>query len=119
MKKIIFLIFTFTLMGQIYASSRVIRDNRLDDLGVTPALGRGYSIATNTYQSLCMDKVVVTTPSYNFKYNFVEIEKDWETKLETSLDTSKSMRYLFLKANVNVHSEGTAENKYHYHYMMP
>ncbi len=100
------------------ADSRVIRDNRLKDLGITPALGRGYSVATNTYQSLCMDKVVTTKPSYNFRYTFHEIEKDWEKTHSTAIDSSTSLSFLFLKANVTTHLDTSSTQKNHIHYMM-
>src|SRR5687767_9013244 len=48
----------------------IIRDEMLQDTAITPTLGRGYSIATNTYQSTCLVDVVSTTPSYDFDYTF-------------------------------------------------
>ncbi len=54
------------------AGPTVIRDERVTDLSVTPVLGRGYSIATNTYQSACLKEVVITEPSYDFKFDFHE-----------------------------------------------
>jgi len=56
------------------AGPTIIRDNRITDLSITPVLGRGYSIGTNTFQSSCMQNVVVTEPSYDMKYSFTQIE---------------------------------------------
>ena len=86
------------------ASSRVIRDNRLSDLGVSPVLGRGYSVATNTYQSTCMGEVENKSP-YDLKYRFIEIERNWERSYKTLFESKNSFRYLFLKGNVKVFSE--------------
>lgn len=49
------------------AGPTIIRDQMVQDLNVTPVLGRGYSIATNTMQSTCLTDVVLTDPSYNFQ----------------------------------------------------
>jgi hypothetical protein len=76
------------LGGLVLASARpagagpvVIRDALVSDTGITPVLGRGYSIATNTYQSICLVDAPKTKPSYNFVYNFAEIDSNGtETK---------------------------------------
>ncbi len=62
-------------VGGSYARPTVIKDDRIRDLASTPVLGRGYSIATNTYQSTCLTNVVVTEPSYDFTYIFKSIER--------------------------------------------
>ena len=105
------------LSSSAFASSRVIRDNRLNDLGVSPVLGRGYSVATNTYQSTCMGEVETTQPSYDLKYRYLEIEQDWESSYTRSFETKNSFKFLFLKTNVNLFTEVSGENTYHYHYI--
>ncbi|MCP4294720.1 MAG: hypothetical protein GY786_03855 [Proteobacteria bacterium] len=57
------------------AGATIIHDNRVTDLSTTPALGRGYSIATNTFQSSCMKNVITTEPFYDMKYSFEQIEE--------------------------------------------
>lgn len=99
------------------ASSRVIRDNRLSDLAVTPNLGRGYSIATNTFQSLCFSEIETTTPSYNMRYRFVDIERDWEQSFEGKFDTESNFQFLFLKSNINTHTEVINNTTLHHHYI--
>ena len=59
---------------QLFAGPTIIRDNRVTDLSTTPVLGRGYSIGTNTFQSTCMQNVIITEPSYDMKYSFTQIE---------------------------------------------
>lgn len=105
------------LSSSVFASSRVIRDNRLNDLGISPVLGRGYSIATNTYQSTCMGQVKTTQPSYDLKYRYLEIEQDWESQYTKSFETKNTFKFLFLKTNVNLFTEVSGENTYHYHYI--
>lgn len=87
--RILFLILLFSLLI-IYtltdAGPTVIRDNRVRDLSVTPVLGRGYTISTNTFQSTCLKDVKRTKPSYDFTYNFKEL-KSLDTGI--TVDTSK------------------------------
>jgi hypothetical protein len=75
-----------------FAGPTVIRDELVQDTAVTPTLGRGYSIATNTYQSMCLIDVVGTEPSYNFLYEFQDLTaKDVESGTFTAgIDGRKS-----------------------------
>ena len=50
----------------------VISDNRVKNLDITPVLGRGYSIMTNSFQSTCLMVDEVTTPSFNYDCEFHE-----------------------------------------------
>ncbi len=52
----------------------IIRDNRVTDIGTTPVLGRGYTMSTNTFQSICLRNVTITEPSYDFTYRFEEMQ---------------------------------------------
>lgn len=71
---IILITFFFFSAGQIISAGPVIiRDNRIHDIALTPVLGRGYTIATNTFQSRCIKNVVMTSPSYDFTYKFRSI----------------------------------------------
>jgi hypothetical protein len=79
-------IFTFLSVTCIFASPTIIRDSRVSDTAVTPVLGRGYSIGTNTYQSTCMENVVITEPSYDFTYSFESMEDKVTTT--TTTDTT-------------------------------
>ena len=90
--KLLFVIIVFSLLI-IYnltdAGPTVIRDNRVRDLSVTPVLGRGYTISTNTFQSTCLKDVKRTKPSYDFTYNFQEL-KSLDTGI--TVDTSKLIK---------------------------
>ena len=44
----------------------VIADDRVRSLDISPVLGRGYSIMTNTYQSTCLVVDDTTVPSFNY-----------------------------------------------------
>ncbi len=79
----------------LIAGPTIIRDNRIFDLAATPALGRGYSLSTNTFQSTCMKDVKITEPSYDFDYTFESMERESSTQRKRtvggSLDVSHSM----------------------------
>ncbi|MCP4134683.1 MAG: hypothetical protein GY754_27155 [bacterium] len=70
------------------AGPTIIRDNRIYDLAATPALGRGYSISTNTFQSTCMKNVKITEPSYDFDYTFESIEDMRSTRQSSTVSGS-------------------------------
>ena len=101
------------------AGPTVIRDSRIHDTALTPALGRGYSIGTNTFQSLCMDGVVRTTPSYNFYYRFEEMEADGKTTSKQKFKASGGGGNSFgglnitMSGSVGRESEETSEFKAH------
>ena len=60
-----------SLLPSVTTSPYVISDDRVRSLDITPVLGRGYSIMTNSFQSTCLDVKNTTVPSYNYdcKYN--------------------------------------------------
>ena len=60
---------------QLVAGPNIIRDDRVTDIGATPALGRGYTLSTNTFQSMCLKEVQITDPSYDFTYRFIDVSK--------------------------------------------
>lgn len=111
-------IFFCTLFSSnLFGGSRVIKDNRLSDLSIPPHLGRGYSIASNTYQSICMDKIVATKPSYNLKYFYQEIEQSWEDSFKTKVNHESNFCYLFLKSNVDFTLEQSGNTTLHQHHI--
>ena len=55
----------FALPG-VKSSPYVISDDRVRSLDVSPVLGRGYSIMTNSFQSTCLLVDETTIPSYNY-----------------------------------------------------
>lgn len=70
--------FFFIIISAVNVSAGpvVIRDNRVTDIGTTPVLGRGYTMSTNTFQSICLKDVKLTEPSYDFTYRFEEMQSD-------------------------------------------
>ena len=69
------LIITFLLVV-IESAPYVISDDRVRSLDITPSLGRGYSIMTNSFQSTCLMVEQTTVPSYNYDCECYETQMD-------------------------------------------
>lgn len=98
--KLIIVFFILFVYG-LFPGPTVIRDARITDLATTPALGRGYSISTGTFQSLCLQNVVNTKPSYNLRYLFEQIDENGNTEKTSKVDGkfSFSFRYFGFKGS--------------------
>ena len=93
MKMYRFLISLFiVLFSTVYVSAgpTIIRDGRITDTAMTPVLGRGYSVGTNTFQSTCMQDVVTTEPSYDLVYTFRSMESSYTTDSTKARQTSST-----------------------------
>ena len=55
-----------TFLPGAHSSTYILSDDRVRSLDAIPALGRGYSIMTNSFQSTCLDIDVTSVPSYNY-----------------------------------------------------
>ena len=53
-------------ISAVAGSPFTISDDRVRNMDITPVLGRGYSIMTNTYQSTCLVVDQTTVPTYNY-----------------------------------------------------
>lgn len=58
--------------GVATASPTVIEDERVRSLSVTPVLGRGYSLLTNTFHSICLNTEAPTESTYNYDCKFTK-----------------------------------------------
>lgn len=85
------------------ASPYVISDDRARSLDITPVLGRGYSIGTNSYQSTCLIVNEVTTPSYNYDYEFTDFSKKTEGSQEAEYGAKLNLNFAYyaIKAKVD------------------
>mmetsp|Transcript_21600 Transcript_21600/g.49098 ORF Transcript_21600/g.49098 Transcript_21600/m.49098 type:complete len:566 (+) Transcript_21600:379-2076(+) len=78
-KVTVFLLSAFTV-----DSWNLISDARVTNKDVTPVLGRGYSIATGEFHSICLMVNAITDPTSDYHYDFFSIEPS------VSLDASYS-----------------------------
>jgi hypothetical protein len=113
---------TTAFVGTASAGPTVLRDDQLRDLAVTPVLGRGYSIATNTFQSICMADIAKTKPSYNFRYKFEQIESDGKRKSDTQVGGSVEYSGGWFGIHTDVKVSGSTQiiegRTYHNHYIL-
>ncbi len=92
MKTILFSFCTILITSVIFAGPTIIQDNRITNIAATPVLGRGYSIATNTFQSTCLTGIKITEPSYDFTYTFNSLEKESDMSSIDTKSFSKEFR---------------------------
>jgi len=75
----VFIILTLIIFQNVHpsdAGSLIIRDSRINDPAITPALGRGYNLASNSFKPVCMINIISAEPLYDFRYDFESIETD-------------------------------------------
>ena len=98
----------------LIAGPTIVRDNRVTDLAITPVLGRGYSIGTNTYQSICLKDVRLTEPSYDMQYRFEESTVERETKETRAREELKksSLKYSWEQRKSGGWGGGSSYSKY-------
>ncbi len=97
MKKIttvLFIAFTLFLGSVLLSGPVILRDDRVKDISLTPSLGRGYTMATNSFQSICLEKIRLTDPSYDFKYKFQSIEKTGGAEGNRVKESLKNIDYI-------------------------
>lgn len=113
---------TTALVAPAGAGPTVLRDDQLKDLAVTPVLGRGYSLATNTFQSICLTEFPRTKASYDFRYKFEQIEADGSRKSDTTVGGSAEYRGGGFGFRVNIKVSGSTQiidgKTYHSHHML-
>ncbi|MCP4135890.1 MAG: hypothetical protein GY754_33285 [bacterium] len=102
------IVLTLVFFIQLFAGPTIIRDNRIRDTAMTPVLGRGYTISTNTLQSLCMLDVQITEPSYDFQYKFEEIETSKTDTVKTRTHVDAEVQHAM--ATVTVDTTATTDS---------
>jgi hypothetical protein len=100
------------------AGPSVIRDERLADLAVTPALGRGYAPATNEMYSVCFEQVVTTKASFDFDYSLEELESEDSTTYTRRTSFRATEVAEFLRANTRQRTLGSGESRRYVHYLL-
>ena len=96
----------------------VIRDNRATDVGLTPALGRGYSMSANTFQGTCIADLQTTEASFDLDYLFEEIEstEKLDTEVTRNLDTAEA--YDFISRHTSEKSTVKENRTFYNHYIL-
>jgi len=112
------LILGFLFVAPLFAAPTLIRDNRVKDIGLTPVLGRGYSMATNTFQGTCLGELKTTTASFDFDYKFMDIDTkdDISEKGEGVAESAEA--FDFLRRVTKKSQTIINKRKYFYHYVV-
>lgn len=100
---------TLSFLPVAKGSPYIISDDRVRKLDITPVLGRGYSIMTDTYHSTCLMVEDTTPPSYNYDYKFYEFTSEAEREKSLSGSLSASFSYWGVKAAVSVAGSSTSK----------
>jgi hypothetical protein len=90
-------------------SPYIISDDRVRSLDVTPVLGRGYSIGTNSFQSTCLMVDGTTVPSYNYDYYFTDLTEQTDTESQMAGKVSGSFGYWGIKAELNAETKSSSK----------
>jgi hypothetical protein len=101
----------------LYAGPTIIRDNRIHDLAMTPVLGRGYSIATNSFQSSCMKDIKMTEPSYDFDYTFDSIETDSSSTTSNTFGLGVDLGHLAFQGKLDTKYTSVEGATLYYHHI--
>jgi len=81
----------------INGAAYVISDDRVRSLDITPVLGRGYSIGSNSFQSTCLMVSETTTPSYNYDYTFNDFSGTYDLAADLAATLSDTFGYEGIK----------------------
>jgi len=99
------------------ASPMTIADDRIRDLDVSPVLGRGYSIATNSFQSTCLTVEKTSEPSYNYEYYYTDFTEDTDTESQMTGKVAGSFGYWGIKAEMAASSTSNSKSKTKKHFI--
>ncbi len=100
----------------LIAGPTIIRDARITDIALTPTLGRGYTIVTNTFQSKCLDNVVYTDPSYDFQYKFesLDVSKAQQLSVAASFGLAVPLKAVTLGGGASMQTSTTSSVRKHH-----
>merc|ERR1711957_922831 len=101
------------LLPETEGAAMVISDDRVRSLDISPVLGRGYSIGTNSFQSTCLIVDETTTPSYNYEYKFTDHSRDTASSSEMTYSATRSFSYgkIVQKNKVDYKSDSKSTSK--------
>ncbi len=72
---VILILFFFN--STTFGETKLITDNRIDNLNGFPSIGRGYNLQSNNLQSMCFQSITKTKPTFDLDYDIVEISEDF------------------------------------------
>eukprot|EP00551_Chaetoceros_affinis_P016506 CAMPEP_0203696336 /NCGR_PEP_ID=MMETSP0091-20130426/7567_1 /ASSEMBLY_ACC=CAM_ASM_001089 /TAXON_ID=426623 /ORGANISM="Chaetoceros affinis, Strain CCMP159" /LENGTH=630 /DNA_ID=CAMNT_0050568087 /DNA_START=8 /DNA_END=1900 /DNA_ORIENTATION=+ len=100
---------TVSFLPVAKGSPYMISDDRVRKLDITPVLGRGYSIMTDSYHSTCLMVEDTTPPSYNYDYTFYEFTSQTETQRSLGGKLKKSFGFWKVKEEYSAQASSTSK----------
>jgi len=96
-------------------NSNVISDQRIRYLDIAPALGRGYSVSTNQFHSICLSVEETTEPSYNYDYQYSDISSALEdsSSVELSAAVKASFGWVKVRAEMEAQRDSSVRSSSH------
>lgn len=107
-----------TNLSEVNGNPYVISDNRVRNLDVTPVLGRGYSIMTNSFQSTCLEVKETTIPSFNYDYSFYDFTGSSDSQTDLATKLSGSYAYDDIAADFAETYDETSSSSSNTHYII-
>jgi len=104
-------IFLLLNMSQYSRGSRVVNDWRIQNLDITPVLGRGYSMATGNLHSSCMVVQETTVPSYDYDYYFTEIKSSDQKSFNLAMSGKIKTSFGFFWARKTIEASFDLQSK--------
>lgn len=102
------------LTSAVEATWNIINDVRVRNKDVTPVLGRGYSMATGEYLSICMVVSDITDPTSDYDFFFESAEKT----VGGSVSYSKKVFSSASGSTVNSKTNSEGSNEFNYQHLV-
>ena len=98
-------------ISQTYASPNYISDRRIRDPDMSPVLGRGFSLSSYAIVSTCLTFTEKTQPTYNYEYDYHDIDESGSVSSVSEGSLSSSVGYYWVKASVSGSHKSTKDTK--------
>jgi len=102
----------------VNGSSFVIDDDRVKTLNISPALGRGYSVKTNQFHSICLNVDETTEPSYNYEYSYTDVKSALDVSTNTKVSAKVKSSFGWIRVKARVEAEVDANLTVQSHFVM-
>lgn len=105
-------------LSVVTSSPTIVADERIQDINITPELGRGYSTSTNEVLSTCLIFKGKTLPTYNFKYDFMEVDYSGTSINTYQGEFHTSLSWGFIQATVNANMKASEQRNVTTHHVI-
>uniref|UniRef100_A0A7S1BCE5 Uncharacterized protein n=1 Tax=Corethron hystrix TaxID=216773 RepID=A0A7S1BCE5_9STRA len=98
------------------AAWQIRKDEGIKNRDITPVLGRGYSITTGSFHSICLEVDEIADPTCDYEFFFEEIQSEAEitTSLKGKFSDTVSAEDVVNKISRGYAASGTSNTNTHY-----